>query len=154
RALALICNRVASTDHCLSALADDALEPAVFRVQAPGKADARSEVIFVGCVSLVAVLELDELRGTASLYVVIEMIVWPSDPEQTVSGGCRVNAVSHSEGKLHLVTQSAGECQVRSRSPGILPEEPPFTLAATPNLRSQILVLVGLIIQSGISRDG
>src|SRR5207244_236418 len=151
---AAVSNRVTAPHHGLAALTHDALEPTALHVRAPGKAEARSEVMVVGIVGFSAVLELDKLRGTASEGSGLEEISYSRDSPESVGGDRRIAVVERNRWKLQFPAQAVIERQIRAHPPTVLPIESPFPLPATFKCIAEIDVFTGRLNQPGVSIDG
>src|SRR5262249_14644710 len=142
--LASISDGITAAQNRLATLTHDPFEPPPLRVQAPGKAEARTEVLIVSIVAVIPFHVLDKLRIAAQ----------PGDAEQISPGGRRVAVVERGEGQLQLPPQAVVDGQIRPRPPGVLGEKAKLTLAATLNSLSEIDVLAGLLVQLGVGGDG
>src|SRR5262249_24582446 len=121
--LAGVSDGVATAQHRLATLAQDPFEPSLLRAQAPGKAEARTEVLIVGVVAVTSRPVLDKLRLASRKRAGFEEIARPGDPEQISPAGRRVAVVERGEGQLQFPTQPVVDGQTWPRSPGVLGEK-------------------------------
>ena len=152
-AIPVVGHRVGAAEHSVAFISHQPAEQPALLVRPPHDADRRREVVVVGleggCVRRV----LQVLRLAASQRARLEQVVDAGNAENGCVRRGRVRTVPRDRRLLELPAQTVVEREVLARAPLILREEAELVLLAAVDLRSEVHVLAGGLVEPCFSRD-
>ncbi len=162
RAFVVIGERVAAANDGVPPAADELRQEAVLlRHRRPGESDVGCEVVVVGVVGVLALLELEVLRGRGLArqrsrledVTAVARGIDTRDAADVFDRRRRVAVVLRGERELQRVAQAGVDREIRPPAPGILDEEAGLLHLRTLQANADVLVLTRRFVQTRVRLD-